>query len=294
MEKKSICMKALFFMVGVFVFFVNTHAARVDTVEVYSASMDKLLPAAVVLPQCYDEHSDPYPVIYLLHGATGSFGNWLVLPPEERLVERLADQYKIIFVLPEGDRFSFYFDSPVNEKSQYETHITAEVIPFVDTVYRTIEGKAGRAITGLSMGGHGALYLSARNPHLFAAAGSMSGAVDLDVGSWDLASEDVENFLERFTDMVGAGDQGIAFLEKHSVTNMVDRMKENQIPLIIDCGVDDFLLDGNRELNRRLLEAGVPHDYIERPGAHDWPYWGNALLYQVLFISEVFRNTARE
>ncbi|MDR4988798.1 MAG: alpha/beta hydrolase family protein [Bacteroidales bacterium] len=271
-----------------------TYAAQVDTVRVYSAAMDRELPAAVVLPQCYGDHDNNYPVIYLLHGASGSFSNWLVLPPEDNLVKRLADQYRIIFVLPEGGRFSFYFDSPVNEKSQYETHITNELIPFIDETYRTAGVREARAVTGLSMGGHGALYLAARNPHLFAAAGSMSGAVDLDVGSWDLDPELAGRFFERFADIVGVGEEGIVFLEKHSVVNMTSLMKENRIPLIIDCGIDDFLLDANRKLYRRLLEEGIAHDYIERPGVHDWNYWGNALLYQVLFISEVFRAVQKE
>ncbi len=269
---------------------IHSLAASVDTLEIYSKSMDRTLPAAVVLPECYDDNSDPYPVIYLLHGATGSFTNWLEMTPEKGLVQRLADQYKIIFALPEGDRFSFYFDSPENENSQYETHITKEVIPFVDAQYHTIQDKGGRAITGLSMGGHGALYLSARNPDLFAAAGSMSGAVDMDVQQWDLPPEGNSFFIEQIGQVLGDIKKGAEFLADNSVTNMTGLMKKNNLPLIIDCGVDDFLLEANRTLNRRLLEDGVPHDYIERPGEHDWQYWGNALLYQVLFMSEVFKK----
>ena len=79
--------------------------------------------------------------------------------------------------------------------------------------------------------------------------------------------------------------------DSYAVIGMVTKMKENKLHLIIDCGVDDFLIESNRELHRRLLYAKVPHDYIERPGAHTWEYWENALLYQILFFDKVFKKT---
>ncbi len=286
-------MKKRFFLFFSLVFCLSGVALSADIVEIHSPSMDRTLYASVVVPASYDDHDEPLPVIYLLHGATGDHTSWLEETPEQGLIQRLADVYQMIFVLPDGDPFSFYIDSPWNPESQFETHFTQEVIPFIDNHYRTIADRNGRAITGLSMGGHGALYLSARNPELFAAAGSMSGAVDIDVAGWDIPEENIRGFLAQMGQALGQEDLEEDFLSKHSVTNLVDRMKENGIPLIIDCGIDDFLLDANRELNSRLLEAGVPHDYVERPGAHTWEYWGNALPYHVLFISRIFRSNAK-
>jgi len=54
--------------------------------------------------------------------------------------------------------------------------------------------------------------------------------------------------------------------------------------ILLDCGVDDFLLDTNRQLHQRMLELKIEHDYIERPGAHTWSYWTNALEYHLLFF----------
>ncbi|MGM0572687.1 MAG: alpha/beta hydrolase [Bacteroidota bacterium] len=277
------------FLTLLLIIFSTSRLFAADTLDIYSDSMDRTLSAAVVMPASYSNTADPYPVIYLLHGATGNFSNWLTQPKVEGLVQRQADRYGIIFVMPEGDEYSFYYDSPGNENSQFETHITREVIPHIDTRYNTIEEKSGRAITGLSMGGHGALYLSARNPGLFVAAGSMSGALNMDVGQWDLPPDGENHFLQQLTRVLGDVEDAREFLAEHSVSNMTALLGENELPLIIDCGVDDFLLEANRNLNRRLLEEGVPHDYIERPGAHDWEYWTNALLYQVLFFSEIFR-----
>jgi S-formylglutathione hydrolase FrmB len=70
---------------------------------------------------------------------------------------------------------------------------------------------------------------------------------------------------------------------------MVDKMKANNLPLLVDCGVDDFLIESNRELHRRLVYSKVPHDYIERPGEHTWPYWENALPYHLVFFRKILQ-----
>lgn len=285
--KKNI-MKTIFFFIGIIFLWKMAACAGVDTLTVKSPSMKKDMPAAVVLPLSYNESNNSYPVIYLLHGAFGDFRDWLQKLPGDDVVQSLADQYQIIFVLPEGGTFSFYLDSPWDSGSQYETHIINELVPFVDKKYRTVNMPEGRAVTGLSMGGQGALYLAARNPGIFGAAGSMSGAVNLDIQSWDLPQEDINRLLQGFTNTLGAENIDIEFLNEHSATNLTHLMKKNQTPMIIDCGVDDFLIEANRLLNKKLLEKNVPHDYIERPGAHNWPYWQNALLYHALFFSEFF------
>ncbi len=186
--------------------------------------------------------------------------------------------------MPEGETFSFYLDSPMNKESQFETYITQEVIQKIDKTYRTINDKKGRFITGLSMGGHGAMFLSIRHPELFAAAGSMSGA--LDMGSMRNA-ESAERINKLFEPVYGSQGPTVEQLTSNAVLSMIDKIKKNQLPLIIDIGVDDFLIESNREFHRRLLYAKVPHEYTERPGAHTWEYWENALPYHVLFFSKI-------
>ena len=69
---------------------------------------------------------------------------------------------------------------------------------------------------------------------------------------------------------------------------MVDIIKENKLPLIIDCGVDDFFIDVNRELHQKMLALKIDHDYIERPGKHNIDYWENSLKFQLLFFYNFF------
>ena len=266
---------------------ILSYASTVDTLQVPSIAMNKTYKAAVVLPNSYAKGKAVYPVLYLLHGAYGHFSDWLSSTPNKNVVKNLADQFNIIIVMPEGETFSFYLDSPVNKGSQFETYITEEVIQKIDKTYRTVNDKKGRVIAGLSMGGHGALYLSAKHPELFCAAGSMSGAVDMGgLGNTELKDK-INKLFEPVFGPEGAPQEVYA---SYSVMNMVEKMKKNKLALIMDCGVDDFLIEPNRELHRRLVYAKVPHDYTERPGAHTWEYWENALPYQVLFFSKILKN----
>ncbi|MEJ0056593.1 MAG: alpha/beta hydrolase family protein [Bacteroidota bacterium] len=265
-------------------------AARVDTLDIASGLMKRSYKAVIVTPDTYAASKLPYPVVYLLHGGTGKFSDWVKKTPDKMLVQNLADQYNLIFVLPEGETFSFYLDSPVDKGSQFETYLTVDVMGAIDKNYRTVNNRAGRVITGLSMGGHGALYLSARHPDLYCAAGSMSGAVDMKTTNWIVTPESVAPRKARFEKILGPDDKIPDQYAIHSVINMVDKMKSNNLKLIIDCGVDDYLIKINRELHQRLVDNKTPHDYTERPGSHTWQYWQNALPYQVLFLYQVLRD----
>jgi putative tributyrin esterase len=264
-----------------FFFAFLTVQAKVDTLVIQSLSMQKTLKAGVVTPASYKKKKNgPYPVLYLLHGYSGNFSNWLKVPPQKDLLQAMADKYQFIIVTPDGGYGSWYYDSPVDKSSQYETYITQELRQEIENRYRAIAKRNGRLISGLSMGGHGALYLSARHPELYLAAGSMSGSVNV-------AGIDRKNLLPSIEAVLGPKAENQQLYEANSIVHMVDQLKRSGVYLIIDCGVDDFLIEDNRELHRRLLYEKVPHDYTERPGAHSWNYWSNALEYHLLFFQKV-------
>ncbi|QJW89831.1 esterase family protein [Spirosoma taeanense] len=292
------CIKFLFIALGC-LFSLKTFAARVDTLDIPSAGMKKTLRAAVVLPDSYAAAGSAkskkaaaqtaYPVLYLLHGGYGHFNDWLAKTPDKTLLHRLADQYNLIIVMPEGDVFSYYLDSPILQNSQFETYLTKDVIDKIDNTYRTIRDKKGRVITGLSMGGYGALYLATRHPDLYCAAGSMSGALNPDMTTWKLPPDPTKNIKREFEKILGSYEQSADGWAAYSVVGMADKMKANGLRLVIDCGVDDFLIEPNRELHRRLVFNQTPHDYSERPGGHSWEYWQNSLPNHVLFFSNVLK-----
>ncbi|QMW02380.1 alpha/beta hydrolase [Spirosoma foliorum] len=271
---------------------VSAFCAKVDSLDIPSAVMKKNLRAVVVLPESYQstkKSKTNYPVLYLLHGGYGHFNDWITKTPDKTLLHRLADQYNLIIVMPEGEIFSYYLDSPVVKDSQFETYLTKEVIDKIDKTYRTVNTSKGRVITGLSMGGYGSLYLATRHPDLYCAAGSMSGALNLDMASWKLLPDMAKNIKGEFEKILGPIEQSPDSYGAYSVVNMADKMKTNGLKLVIDCGVDDFLIEPNRELHRRLVFNQTPHDYSERPGGHSWDYWQNSLPNHVLFFANVLK-----
>jgi S-formylglutathione hydrolase FrmB len=272
---------------------LKTIAATVDTIVIASKVMNKSYKAVIALPSSYTTNTKLYPVLYLLHGGYGHFNDW-ISKTQDRTIQTLADYYNFIIVMPEGEIFSYYLNSPVIKESQFETYITTEVIEKIDNSYRTVKDKKGRAITGLSMGGYGALYLSARHPDLFCAAGSMSGALNPDMQGWKLPPDMMKNIKKAFEDILGPIEVNPQRYADASVINMADKIKTDSLKIIFDDGTEDFLIEANRELHRRLVFNGTPHDYSERPGGHTWDYWQNSLFYHALFFSKVFAENGSE
>lgn len=265
-----------------------SEAARIDSLDIPSTAMGKTFKSAVVLPASYAKNKSVYPVLYLLHGGFGHYRDWLEKTPDKHLLHRLADSYDLIIVLPEGEIFSYYIDSPIDKKSQFESYIIKDVVATIDKTYRTNRSNKARGISGLSMGGYGALYLSARHPDVFGTAGSMSGALNPDMRGWRLPADASANIRKAFGAIIGPIES--ADYSIYSVIDMADLIKQNGTKLIIDCGVDDFLIEPNREFHRRLLFNQTPHDYTERPGGHSWEYWQNALPHHILFFHEVLKT----
>ncbi|RIV23770.1 esterase family protein [Fibrisoma montanum] len=252
----------------------RVQAARVDTVDTFSASMKKTIKAVVVTPDAYTGDRE-FPVVYLLHGYSGNYADWVKKAP---VLGRTVDANNVIVVCPDGNFGSWYFDSPVDPSFRYETYVANELVAWVDSHYRTIKSRQGRAITGLSMGGHGALYLAFRHQDVFGAAGSMSGGVDIRPfpNNWDIAKR------------LGTYAQQPERWDQNTVINLLHLLTPGSLALLIDCGTDDFFFRVNTNLHEKMLERNIAHDFIARPGAHNWAYWNNAVTYQLLFMRQFF------
>ena len=146
--------------------------------------MKKTIKAVVITPDNYAT-AQALPVVYLLHGYSGNYADWIT---QAKGFEKAVDLYQIIIVCPDGNN-SWYWDSPVDSNYKYETYVSKELVSWIDGKYKTIKDRKGRSITGLSMGGHGALYLALKHQDVFGAAGSMSGGVDIRPcpTKWDMA-----------------------------------------------------------------------------------------------------------
>ncbi len=268
MKRINLLLTALCFCTLVF------SRVQVDTISVFSSKMKKEIKSVVIVPENYSLKKH-YPVVYLLHGYGDNYAKWVKTVPA---IKTLATEHQSILVCPDGGYSSWYMDSPVDSTSQYESYITKDLLPYVDAHYATIPERSQRAITGLSMGGHGALYIAIRNKNLFANAGSMSGGVDLRTSTkkFDIAKR------------IGSIESNPREWDNRSVVNMVESLANNELNLIIDCGVSDFFYQINAGLHRRLLSLKIDHDYIERPGDHNWEYWANSIQYQLFYFDKCF------
>lgn len=267
-------MKPLFLLIFLF-FTANLFAASVDTIVIYSNTMHKYSKCVVVLPESYKTNDTRYPVVYLLHGYGGDYSDWI---KKAAIIKSYVDEFQLIIVCPDGLRNSWYIDSPVDSAMKYETYISKEVPRYVDSLYRTIAERSSRAITGLSMGGQGALSIGWKHADFFGAAGSMSGVQNL--LPWKNKYEMVN--------VLGDTLQHIDNFYKYSVVNIVKNIPSHLSAIIFDCGVDDPFIETNRKLHSELLELKIAHDYTERNGGHTWGYWNNAIGYQLMFFHKYF------
>lgn len=254
-------------------------AASVDTINIYSNAMHKNIKCVVILPESYKNNASRFPVVYLLHGYSGNYSDWIKKVPQ---IKNDVDEFQMIIVCPDGNYNSWYLNSPIDSNIKYETYISTEVPHFIDSAYHTIAERNSRAITGLSMGGQGALSIAWKHPVFFGAGGSMSGVQNL--VPW-------ENKFE-LTKVLGDTLHNDNFYN-YSVINIVKKLP-SQIPAIIfDCGMDDPYIETNRKLHFELSELKIPHDYIERNGTHNWDYWSNAVSYQLMFFHKYFEKEAK-
>lgn len=269
---KHLCLLLILFT-SVSVNNAQTPAARagsnVETVKLQSKLMGAEMPYNVILPTDYAQKSDAkYPVLYLLHGLTGSYSDWA----GKSQIAKYAAQYPFIIVMPEGKN-GWYTDSPTVATDKYESYIVQELIPAIESRYRAARTREGRAIAGLSMGGYGALKFGLKYPDKFVFAASLSGA--LGAAGYDpteIKDETVKSTLERAFGPMGDPTRAANDIMKFVETATPERIKT--LPYIyLDCGTEDFLIENNRNFSAALIKQKIPHEFRELPGEHNWPYW---------------------
>ena len=195
----------------------------------------------------------PVKLLYLLHGLSDDYTNWTRMTSVERYWEKYSKE--LVIVMPDGGR-SFYSDAKDGHGGNYESFFLKELFPYVEAHLPVSFKRDDRAICGLSMGGYGALRLGLKNPGYFGAIGSFSGAVDsrryLAMPEFSARLWDEDSRLETIADGLAVSD--------------FPRLK-------LICGTEDFLLEHNRSFIGWLAKKGVPCDYTEYPGNHNWLFW---------------------
>lgn len=258
---------------------------RVETVRLQSKLIGATLPYNVILPGDYKTSSTTrYPVLYLLHGLTGHYSDWVA---RTNVADYAAD-YAMIVVMPEGND-SWYTDSATVPSDKYETYIIQELIPDVQQRYRTIEARYGRAIAGLSMGGYGAIKFGLKSPATFVFAASLSGAFG------------VTRFTEQdgnprwATSVAALGPAGSETRKANDLFELIAKLSPAQISALphfyFDCGTEDSArnFSSNRQLSELMYEKRIPHEYRELPGDHSWAYWDKQIKEVLELASKKLR-----
>lgn len=241
---------------------------RIETVPFKSGMTGLSLPYSVVLPVDYaTSASTRYPVLFVLHGLSDHHSMWLA---RTNLAEYAAP-YGLILVTIEGNN-GWYTDSATAPSEKYESYLLQELIPDVQSRYRTIEEGYARGLAGQSMGGYGSLKIALKHPDEFAFAASMSGALraarytEKDGGGWDLVWQSIQHAF---------GPVGSPAREANDLFAIARAARPDQgLPfLYLDCGTEDDLVQQNQAFAALLVEKKIAHEYREVPGVHNWDLW---------------------
>jgi S-formylglutathione hydrolase FrmB len=129
-------------------------------------------------------------------------------------------------------------------------------------------------VTGLSMGGYGALRLGAKYPQVFQGFSGLSS-----ITQFEQMAQFVSNFAQLQKDA----------LEQDGVLEWLVKNRTQLPPFRFDCGSEDILIDANRQLHAALIQQGIAHVYEEFPGGHEWPYWELHLEDSLKFFNECLK-----
>ncbi len=239
------------------------------TCTFYSELLQKSVQFNAIIPQGKEQGAK---VVYLLHGLSDDYTAW----SRYTAIERYANENGIVIIMPDGAR-SFYTDMAYG--GSYYSFFTKELFPYVQKLFRVSTNRVDTFIAGLSMGGYGALKIALRNPEMFAAAASLSGAVHI---SDRLENDPRWKETKRFvfgTEPVQNTQNDLFFLVSQHSPSLPLR-------LYLACGTEDFLYRDNLAFVDVLSKTSIPYRFESAPGIHDWKFWDAYIQKALAFFTE--------
>ncbi|GAB3890268.1 alpha/beta hydrolase [Spirosoma agri] len=260
-----------------------------------SSLLNRGVKFSIYLPPDYYQSNRRYPVVYLLHGYGDNETGWIQFGEADRIADagiQSSELPPMIIVMPDGG--ATWFINDYQNKVRYEDMFVQELIPHIDSSFRTRTQREFRAIAGLSMGGFGSLTLSMHHPELFSACAALSAGIRTDEGFMALPDERYNTvFAPVFSGPAKGEDRLTMTWKRNSPITLAKSAPEGDLTKIrwyIDCGDDDALTVGNAMLHLALLDRNIPHEYRVRDGAHTWSYWRSGLPDALKFISTNFHR----
>lgn len=282
---------------------IGLESLQVNDVTFFSESLQRDMHINVVLPRDYDRSEIAYPTLYLCHGFTANYHEFVHVGVPEYL-----NRFDMIVVMVDVGNSSYinWAESEDGRPLNFADHVCIDVINYVDDNYRTIAERKGRAINGISMGANGAISMGLSNPDLFCSIAGLSGGYSFDQQRLDLQKSEEEkameeeNFrtswfkkmvedttmyyrdinIEGFSTMRDRTPKGEMFTTEEQIDAVDPYKNVLKIPIedlphiYIDCGVDDFLYEPTKKFMNHLLDNKIPFVYGQGVGAHEEDYWG--------------------
>ncbi len=209
------------------------------------------------------------PTLFLLHGWSGCYKDW----SNHYNLQEISDRTGFRIICPEGFYNSWYLNNRDTSLMQWRTFFDKELYPMMKERYGFNPQRT--FITGLSMGGHGAINIFIDDTSRFRTAGSMSGVLDLPSTSLKTSQ------LSKVT----GSDETLCNMQSACVR--VLNIKGLKSPMVISCGYNDVYSAHSEKFSNICRNNGIPHFLLLSPGKHSWKYWGFALEQHLQIFSKI-------
>jgi enterochelin esterase-like enzyme len=272
-----------------------------EGLKLHSEFLKQDVSYSVILPEDYDVSGASYPVLYMLHGIGGDESSWMEYGNVARVMQRMSDEGLIrqfIIVMPCG--YQSYYCDTYDGSFRYESFFIKELIPYIDSHYRTFKSPVRRSVLGFSMGGFGALSVALRNRDIFGSVIGLSPSIRTD-SQYEEEGPQAEWESQWGRIFGGIGKQGAERLTgyylSHSPYHIFRQTPSENFKhfgIMLDIGdKEGTLCPANEELHLMLLKNNIRHVWEVRNGGHDFDCWNAALPKALHFADSCFAMPAQ-
>jgi S-formylglutathione hydrolase FrmB len=266
----------IIFTLAVFIFnSIQISAQIIDSLSIDSKILNKQIKCLVYTPKnCNQTNRN---VLYLLHGAFGNHKQWIEQGNLKAIIDSMNDFKNCIILMP--DAGMTYYMNDEDGRYLYEDFFMMELMPVFEKKYQCGGSKEKRIISGLSMGGFGALLYSFHHPELFAACFAFSPGIRTNDEIINLKKEEYgirygfkyADYPEKRINQHWNKNDLLYLSDSMSISDLI------KTRYFIDIGDDDFLYKGNIQLYLNLKNRKIPFEFSIRNGEHNWVYWQESI-----------------
>jgi enterochelin esterase-like enzyme len=297
---KFVILFAFFTLVGLIMAAQENGESQILDVDFNSETLERTYQYKVYLPEGYDRSEQSYPVIYLLHGRGDTMAAWLnVRSTFDELIanESIPPMIAILPDMPSSDRGNYYVDSAYTGMLYHgeavETAFFTDLIPHVDSSYRTLAQRESRMVGGYSMGGYGAIRYSLAHPDTFMGAIVLSSAVYTPLPPKDSSTRE----FGAFGDDVDLFNEDI-YTRLNYPALLSDFSSEYRLNLFIAVGDDewkhpdledrehDLDFESHRFFNSVSRVPSIVSEFRVYDGGHDWDVWQTGFIEGIRYLSQ--------